>query len=336
MNKHIFTALLLISILSGCASTDSYYGARTSFDVDTSKVNESVYFKYALRFSLPYKQRVHLVKKIADSEYKRNDFSQKLKSGGANAVVIASTGTSNFSATGQALGLGLSVVDSYLEGRSEHDRFATLTMNDEWLGQDDLSAEEAFKLSVTKTTNSLFATAKKFGFDVECLANCGTHMATYLLVSNKNNSNPKEYAPKKLIAIFGLEGSLSEDDSFPEDSSPQMKSVYGDKARFFAKKWHILIGEPYLDKSNNVTHELLPLKNKQHYGVTTYYNARYKDLLATPLGRDMYRDLSSRIDGWVYYNSTSSSMDFALLDGNIYKVSGQSQMVKLKGYMTTN
>ncbi len=326
MIKNIITGLLFTSFLAGCATTDSYYGARTSFNVDTSKVDESVYFKYALRFSLPYKQRVHLVNKIADSDYKRDDFTRKGRSGGANIVLIASTGTSNFSATGQAIGLGLSVVDSYLEGRSEHDRFATLTMNDEWLGQDNLTAEEAFKLSVTKTTDSLFATAKEFGYEVECLVNCGTHLANYLLVSINDTSKSDVYAPKKLIASLNLEGNVGKDDSLPEMSSPQMKSVYGDKARFFAKKWHILIGEPYLDKEGNVKHELIPLKNKKHYDVTSYYNVRYKDLLATPLGRDMYRDLSSRIDGWVYYNSITYSMDLALLDGNIYKVSGQSQM----------
>jgi hypothetical protein len=327
INILLITALSFLSY--GCASTDTWFGNRTIYDTDLENVNDSIEFKYAFRQIMPKNERVNFEKKLSDSNYKSDTWTKTMQREGFNALAIEASGVGALSQSGQAMGLGLSLVDSYLNGLSEVDQFSYMVFSDEWLGGKFDNKDEAHKVAISKTATAIGETIKDFGYSMRCIAECGNLISNYEL-TRIVDKKPKDYHPEKLYAQLIALG-------FKETNDLD-KKIFSNDSHFKAYKWVVRIIDTNGKSINDKKHKTLSIPesfNTPLLKQATFKDIRGYDLYQTKLGRDIVKSLSTKLKNWVVADN-KSLVEYGLMNGEMYRFSGSSSAKDFRGNLTTN
>lgn len=306
----------------GCASPDSWIGARTSFNADFHNVNESIEFKYAFRYIMPRNERARLEKILANSNYKSSTWTDNMQREGFNALAISAVGINAFSSTGQGIGLGLSVVDSFLSGLSEIPKFNYMVFSDKWLGKHFKSKDDAHKQAIVKTIEALKESVQEFDYQIRCKYNCDNVISTFELISTDQQKYAGIYHPEKLIATLVFRPF--------EESTELDKKVFTKDSYYISRTWAIILTDPNKD---NFTYNETPIP--KGYQTSIFHQESFKDvkgfdIYQTVLGRNIAKALSEKLPNWVMADN-DSLIEFGVTNGKIYLFGGTGAAKKFHG-----
>mgnify|MGYP000288908472 CR=1 FL=1 len=325
-------SILMITLIAfltyGCAGhpPDSYKGASTNYDADYFDYNDTIEYKYAFRYLLPAKERLKLVNKLNNTKDNSDSWTKKMRSDGFNALTISAVGTNAFSSEGQAAGLALSVVDSFLEGRSEKRRFSYMVFSDEWLGGTFTDVEQVREVAKKKTLIKLKEVAKVFDYNIKCIANCDKNMATFELNSINQAKYKNQFHPEKLSLELYL--------TTPEkiDSDALERKIFSQDSNYQSKIWKIKLsgGDDAIEYKTVQS----PDHIERTYNQASYVSANTNyNIHQTPLGRNFLRLISKKMPNWVYAD-TVDSYEVAILNGELYNPTQESSVKRFRGAKT--
>jgi hypothetical protein len=331
--KNTLITTLLCFILGGCATpnphvkayVDAIDGIAVHERNDSTKI-DSLEFKHALIYTLPMKEKVKFDNIVMNADYQNQAWDQFIRREGFNSLAMGSTGVSPNSSTGSAIGLGLSLVDSYLESRPISNHFGILYAKVP-LGSKEETIKKVYLENVFASKKAVLNMADEFGYDVTCTHNCDNGYSTYLLNLKETNTNPSIFKPQKIVVTVML-------DKFELSPSKVTQKIIGSNGTYqslTSDRWDFMLA--YVRDDKEVTYDIGKVKDggDEH---EVYFPYGY-DLLKTATGRNMLRSIGKELPFWVYYND-ESMYDFAIYKGQSYAVYGTSSMDNLKGYTSTN
>jgi len=214
-----------------------------------------------------------------------------------------------FSSTGQGVGLGLSVVDSFLSGLSDIPKFNYMVFSDKWLGKHFENKDGAHKQAIVKTIEVLKETVPQFDYQILCKYNCENTISTFELISTNQQKHEGKYHPKKLIATLIFRPF--------EESTELDRKVFTRDSFYISSTWAISIIDP---NKNNFTYNETPIP--KGYQTSIFHQESFKsvrgfDIYQTVLGRNIAKALSEKLPNWIMADN-DSMIEYGLTNGKLY------------------
>lgn len=327
--QHVTTLLALVLLSSAC-SLRPYYQAMSDPDVNEVKATETMEFKHAFRHLLSQQERYRLKRTVIDQiEFDNRGEKNAQRTASSAGVSYATNGGI---ATMAALDVTADIINAY----TAQEVTSQLLMSDAWLGQTNLTAEEAFSIARQKSVEALFAMAKAHDYAIVCTYNCdNANFRTFELTDLRERVTytevtPLNHRPYKLVANFVV--SIPTDiNSFKDNSNHEVDYLlYKDKYRFIAPVWSISLAEPYKADKN------IPVDYRENIiseDVSDWRSYGQENMIENPLGRAMYRTLAKNLPMWRSGGKFFMSK-LAIYNGEVYLLKGGDDFRELRGYLT--
>jgi len=322
----LITSLLLASLLGGCVAPNTHFGAwENNYTKNENTIDESITFKHAFSYAMPVREKRYFDKTILNADFKDDAWERIVRQEGFNAVALS--GTSSDISGG--LGLGLSVIDSYLARQSLSEKFTSAYLVVDGSGDAVAIKEASFQKAVKQTKDAIKHMAKEFDYDVQCVSHCEEVSSVYKLTKTKLLNDPLVYEPATLYVLMYL----SDFEYVNKDTATHKLLATKDSPNVItAKSWAVRIIAP--PKSGYNPQELaIPLY--VHHGMKTITSMRKHYLDRTVLGRNMLRVIAKEIPFWVSY-SNNGFKNYGIYQGQMYWIDDMTKADTLKGYPITN
>ena len=322
---HLIYVLLMLT-LGGCVTPGSHLDAqdkRQDYDVWAWETAvDTIEFKHAFIYAVPMKEKSKFDNTIINSDYTSDYWDKIMQREGWNGIAVASTGA------GSAVGLGMSLVDSYIESRPMMNRFSVAYAS---VPKDSPESviDALYDENVKKTKNAIYDMATEFGYTVKSVYNCNNAHSTYELtrIAAIADIDPLVYAPNKLVVTLVLKKYVV----VPNEASQIVIRSNDTEQAMIADGWNILIAD--VDVTPIIKYNHKPLNYVD--GVSDYVSPSGDNAKSTPLGRNMLRSIAKGIPFWVYYDN-ENIYDFGIYKGKSYVVVGTSDIEDLRGFPSTN
>lgn len=331
--RHVLTLLILTLATSACSLPQSYY-AKKQPDIDNVKPTESNALKMAFRQLLPTREQYRYTQYNLGLAVKYDRGDKNAQRTGSSAALASSTGGDI--GTMAAMDITADIIQAF-SGETFTSR---LLLSDEWLGQKNLTEEEAFDIARAKTLSAIRETAKAYHYDMKCVFNCDNkYVQTFeltdtlerVIYAEASDVNPDNYRPYKLVVNTQTKKPVSLPREEEYHSYKLDNLSYQDDYSFISDEWLIEISETLLDSDkDSVSYRKRKLPDNKTIIIDSYGQTT---MLATPLGREMFRTLGKKLPT-LSMGGVFSYRPYAVFKGEVYTLKGTSDFRELRGYLT--